>query len=160
PRLEFPAAIPAALLIVLAGQYAFQWAMYFAYGVQFNFSYVDLSAHTGDASEVPYVLWQITVAVISSMLLVKQGLLLVLIRRWSSRPWRWTLIGWLTLEVIATVLQMGSRGPAMRLLISFAVLYHCFVRPIRARTVLLGGLALLIAFQIHGIVRLGNIHVR
>ena len=94
------------------------------------------------------------------MLLVKQGLLLVLIRRWSSRPWRWTLIGWLTFEVVATGLQMGARGPAMRLLISFAVLYHCFVRPIRARTVLLGGLVLLIAFQIHGIVRLGNAHVR
>ena len=80
----------------------------------------------------------------------------MLVQRWSSLKWRVVLLVWLTVEVSVIAVRLGGRGPAVLLLLSFTVLYHRLVRPIRPIWAVVGGAALLTGFLVHGIVRGGE----
>jgi hypothetical protein len=147
-----PRSMLAALLIMLWLQWTFEQLMYLAYGLDVNVSYTSLPA-TIQPAEMPYVLWQVTLIVLASVLVVKQALLLVLIRRWNDLRWRLLLVAWLAFEVGGGAVQMGARGTAIRLLLTFVVLYHRFVQPLRPLWLLTGGAVLLAGFLAQGILR-------
>src|SRR5438067_4593265 len=52
--LQIPPAVPAALLIVLAVQYAFQWALAYFYGVRFDAPYAEILEHPAAMPDMPY----------------------------------------------------------------------------------------------------------
>jgi len=147
-----PRSMFAALLIVLWLQWAFEQALFLLYGLDVSVSYTDLPVTTRPA-EMPYVLWQVTLIVLASVFVAKQALLLLLIRQWRDLRWRLALIAWLAVEVVGVAVQMGSRGLAIRLLLTFALLYHRFVRPVRPLALLAGGAVLLAGFLAQGILR-------
>jgi hypothetical protein len=147
-----PRPMLAALLVVLWLQWAFEQLLYLTYGLDVTISYTDLPA-TVQPGAMPYVLWQVTLIVLASVFVVKQALLLVLIRHWNDLRWRLVLVAWLGYEVMAVAMQMGSRGTAVRLLLTFVVLYHRFVQPLRPFWLMAGGSAVLAAFLAQGIVR-------
>ena len=142
----------AVLLIMLGVQWGFEYLLYLVYGLDVRISYTDLPA-TVQPATMPYVVWQVTLIVLASVFVVKQGLLLVLIRNWRDLRWRLLLVAWLGVETCAVAVQMGSRGTAVRLLLTFVVLYHRFVRPLRPVWLAAGGGALLAGFLAQGILR-------
>ncbi len=141
-----------ALVIVLAFQYAFQWAMYFLYGLNLNVSYIEANANP-QVVVMPYFLQQIAFIVLASILVTKLALLIVLMQRWPSRGWRLFTLGWIAFEVISVVVKMGSRSGAVHLLLAFGALYHQFVRPLKPRTAAIAGVVLLAGFLVQGVVR-------
>ena len=152
PLERVPRSTAGALLTVLVGQWVFQRLIYVVYGVEFDISYAELPTKW-QPEDMPYVLWQVTLIVLASRLVVKQALLLLLIARWRDVRWRLLLLGWLAFEVVSTVMQMGARGSAVRLLLTFAVLYHRFVRPVGPFWLVVGGLTLLAGFLGQGVLR-------
>src|SRR5262245_37649813 len=147
-----PRSTLAALLILLWLQWAFEQLLFLVYDLNVNVTYTDLPVSIQPA-EIPYVLWEVTSIVLASTFVVRQALLLVLIRQWRDLRWRLVLVAWLGVEVVGVAVQMGSRGTAVRLLLTFVVLYHRFVRPLRPLTLAAGGCVLLAAFLAQGILR-------
>ena len=147
-----PGSMLAALLVVLWLQWAFEQVLGLVYGLDINVSYTDLPA-TIRAPDMPYLLWQVTGIVLASTLVTKQALLLVLLPRWRDLRWRIVVVAWLVFEVVTVAVRMGSRGTAVRLLLTFVVLYHRFVRPLSALALLAGGTVLLAGFLAQGILR-------
>ena len=152
PLDRVPRSMLEALVIVLALQWAFEQGLYLAYGLDVGVSYTDLPATTQPA-DMPYVLWQVTVIVLASSFVVKQGLLVALIGGWNDLRWRLVLVAWLAFEVATVARHMGSRGMAVRLLLTFVVLYHRFVRPFRPLALAAGGIVLLAGFLAQGVLR-------
>jgi hypothetical protein len=148
----------SAFVIALALPLAVDRLMALVYGFRLEISYADL-APTTRPTDMPYVAWQVTLALLACVLAIKQGLVLSLIRRWNRVWWRRGLLVWLAAEMIGAAVHMGERGAAVRLLMTFTVLYHRFVRPIRAATLATVGLAVLIGFLAQGIVRSGAVRV-
>ena len=140
------------LVTLLALQWAFERLVYVVYGVTLHYAYSDIAAMS-QVPEMPYVLLQVTFIVLAGALVIKQGLLLLLIRRWGDLRWRLLLVTWLGFEVVSVVMQMGARGGAVRLLLSLAVLYHRFVRPWRPFWLVVAGSVFLVAFLAQGVLR-------
>ena len=154
-----PEQLIIALLIALVCQYAVKWGVNLGYGLNYDISYSELDEHLRQAKSMPsmpYLMLQIVDIVLASILLTKQAMLVVLVQRWSSLKWRAVLLVWLTVEVSVIAIRLGGRGPAVLLLLSFAVLYHRLVRPLRPLWAVVGGVALMTGFLAHGIVRGGD----
>ena len=147
-----PGSMLAALLGILCTQWAFEQFLVLSYGLNVSVSYTDLPV-TVRPAQMPYVLWQVTSIVLASTFVVKQALLLVLIRWWSDVRWRLVILAWVGTEVVGVAVQMGARGTAVRLLLTFVLLYHRFVRPLRPLSLLAGGTILLGGFLAQGILR-------
>ena len=153
PVASVPPQLITSLGIIIVGQYAFKWFMSHFYGVDLDVSYADLSQVAQAVSQTPLLLLQVTLIILAAVLLVKQAILIILIRHWRSLRWRFALLVWLALETTVVVIRMGGRGDAVRLLLSFAVLYDRFARPLRAKWVVAGGVALLAGFLVQGHLR-------
>ena len=147
-----PPSMLAALLVVLGLKSGFELLLGLTYGLDVSVSYTDLQPIVRPP-DMPYVLWQVTLIVVASTFVVKQALLLLLIRQWNDLRWRLIVLVWLAGEVLGVAVQMGSRGTAVRLLLTFVLLYHRFVRPLRALALLTGGIVLLAGFLAQGILR-------
>lgn len=153
PLKAIPSQLIAALAVILAFQYAFKWGMKYGYGIDLDISYSDLSTILTRIASTPFLLLQITFIILASMLLVKQAFLLLLIQQWKSLKWRIVLVAWLAMETITVVVRMGGRGEAVRLILTFAVLYDRFARPLRAKWIMVGGALLLTGFLVQGNLR-------
>lgn len=142
-----------AVVVLLSLEYAFRWAMFLVYGLNLDVAYTELGSMIAAVSTIPYVLWQVTGIVLASMLLVKQALLLLLMRYWHSLRYRLLIVAWLSVEVGSVGLRLGARSHAVLLLLSAALLYHRAVRPIRVRTLAIGSVCLIGAFLMFGYLR-------
>src|SRR5207249_2834929 len=69
------------------------------------------------------------------------------------RLWRNVLFIWITASCLNYLLNPGGRFALFSMLIAFVMAFHRFVRPIRMSEVLLGGVALFVAFMGAGLVR-------
>src|SRR5258705_695362 len=104
-------------------------------------------------AQAPLLVLQISFILLAMALLIKQALLLIIIQRWRFIQWRFLLLVWVAIEVTMAVVRMGSRGDAVRLLISFGVLYDRFVRPVRLKWVVVGGMMVVLGFLVQGHIR-------
>jgi hypothetical protein len=147
-----PRSTLAALLVMLGLAWAFEYLLHLTYGLDVHVSYTDLPV-TVQPATMPYLVWQVTLVVLASAFVMKQAVILLLIRRWRDVRWRLVLVVWLAVEVTSVATQLGSRGAAVRLLLTFAVLYHRFVRPWRPLWLAAAGGVLLAAFLAQGILR-------
>ena len=127
--------------------------MYFVYGLDLDISYTAIAEQLAVTASIPYVLLQITLVVLASMLVLKLALLIVLIQRRSSFKARAMLVAWLALEVLVVSVRGGQRGSAVLLLLGFAMLYHRVVKPLRPAAIAIGGATLLAGFLLLGIAR-------
>jgi len=146
-------SLVVSLVVLLALEYSFKWAMYFAYGLDLDISYTAIAEQLAVSASIPYLLLQITLVVLASMLVVKLALLIVLIQRRSSVKARAMLMAWLAVEVLAVLVRGGQRGSAVLLLLGCGLLYHRFVRPLRPAAIAVGGATLLAGFLLLGIAR-------
>ena len=102
---------------------------------------------------LPLFLQQITNFLLFELLTLKQCLVVLLLTHWSQRTWRFTLLGWLGVEIILSIGALQSRTPTMVLLLTFIVGYHHFVKPLRIAWAFAAGAFVLIAFLIFGLFR-------
>lgn len=102
---------------------------------------------------LPHIVLQLTNVLNSSRLILKQCLVMILLLRWHRRAYRWTLIGWIIVEVVMTVAALESRAGTVVLLLTCVVGYHLLVRPLRVARAMAIGAALLLAFLAYGVAR-------
>jgi hypothetical protein len=103
---------------------------------------------------LPLFLQQITNVLMIMLLTLKQCLVVVLLTHWKRGYfWRAILILWLGFELLMTVVAMESRTGAMVLVLTFIVVYHHLIKPIRIHLAFLGGGFLLFAFLVFGLFR-------
>ncbi|PYS68055.1 MAG: hypothetical protein DMF73_17745 [Acidobacteria bacterium] len=153
PLEPVPAPLIAAIVIVVAVLYAYKIAIMVGYGIDFGTPYSSTAELVARVAQMPLVLLQITVIVLAAFLVVKEALLLVMIRKWRSLKWRFILVAVLIVEVIAVAVRMGGRAEAVLLLLAFAALYDRFVRPVRLKWITIGGVLLIAGFLIQGHLR-------
>jgi hypothetical protein len=153
PLAPVPPQLTAALVVILAAQYAFKFMMAYVYGLNLDVSYDDLMSIVIAIRSVPYVLLQISFVVFSSIALVKWALFVVMIQRWSSLRWRMASLAWVIIEVAIVGVRGGARSPAVLLLLVLGILFHRFVRPLKFKWVAICGTVLLAAFLVAGAVR-------
>jgi hypothetical protein len=153
PLAPVSSSLLAAIAIIFAAQEVFKLSMSHFYGLDLDVSYADLGQLIERMAQTPLLLLQVTFVVLAAVLLIKQAVLIMLIRHWRSFQWRVVLLAWLAFETVSVIMRMGGRGEAVRLLLSFAIVYDRFVRPLRAKWLLAGGSILLAGFLIQGHLR-------
>jgi len=141
------------VILILFMQYAFKWGMAYGYGLNLEVPYTELRQLAQRMAETPLLLLQVTFIILAAVLLAKQAVMLMIIQSWRSLKWRFVLVAWLAIEVMTVVIRKGGRGVAVLLLLTFAVFYDRFVKPLRAKWVVIGGTLLLSGFLVQGHLR-------
>jgi len=149
-------ASQAAILVTFAALYACKIALKISYDYDpddFNYSDVAASVARSLSKVTPYFILQIAHNILGALFVAELGVMILLMARWRKRWCRYTLVLWLSYEILSTVITLGSRGRVVLLLISAGVLYHRLVKPVRFRVLIAAGLLLLAGFMVLGAIR-------
>ena len=114
---------------------------------------LDVSAHK--LSQMPLLFRQFygIVGHTGIFFIVKLGLLLTIFLNWKKLAYRYALYAWLVSMLVRNVLWMGARTEFVLILMASAIMFHRFVRLLRLKTILLGGIILFVGFMIIGLMR-------
>lgn len=148
------ADIVVAVVIFIGIQVTLR-AVEIATGITFDPSYVGGGLSTfASYYALPYFLQQILHNLVGWRFVLKLILAAILMQRWrTSRLARWTLIGALAYQILAMVLNMGSRTYIALLLLGVVFLYHRFIRPLTFRVALVGAVLIIGGLGLFGAVR-------
>lgn len=123
------------------------------FNVSYNPSYSDRLRGLRLPDNLPVFVQQISHNLFNIVVLLKQALLLVLIKDWQKKKIRWIIITWLICEVLITILTLGKRTELVLLLLTFILLFHKFVKPFTIKKLLLIGSLGLVLFLTYGVIR-------
>lgn len=145
--------------LVILGSYLFIRLFLLFIGVWFGVrnasSYADSYLVYND---LPLIFRQLANMLSGSSFAIELLLLLLLLLKARRKPlYRWVILGWLVIAITMMFFRLDSRAGLMHFLLSLLILYHYVVRPLRLRTVMTLGGAVLILFVVLGIVREGSI---
>jgi hypothetical protein len=148
------AEIAVAVMFFIAVQ-AILKAVELAVGITFEPSYLGGGLDSFSTYyTLPYFLQQILHNLVGWRFALKLILAAILLHRWrSSRLARWTLVGVLGYEILAMVLNMGSRTYIALLLLGVVFLYHRFIRPLTLRVAVAGSVLIIGGLGLFGAVR-------
>jgi hypothetical protein len=128
--------------------------LYAFYNVNYDAAYEDFrSGKVTLHTDMPYVLQQLSHNFYGIKFILKQCLIYVLVQKWNSPKWRWILIGWLSAEVTAAIVNMGARSGALLLILTAGIAYDRLVKPIKPLVCFSGGLLILCGFLLFGLNR-------
>lgn len=141
------------LFCVLISVYFFLLAI--ATGVTFSGTYEsDTRMENLDLIlSLPLPVLQVSLKLAGVLALFKIAFLLVVLRRWPHRGWRFFFAFWIVTEIIQAIVIRGSRTSVILFLMSAALVYHRTVRRLSMMFIVSCGLALFSFFIFMGIYR-------
>ena len=123
------------------------------FNISYNPSYSDRLQGLRLPVNLPVFVQQISHNLFNVVVLLKQSLLLVLIKEWQKRKIRWIVFIWLSCEFLITIITLGKRTELVLLLLTFILLYHKFVKPFTGRKLIIIGTLGLLLFLTYGVIR-------
>lgn len=97
-------------------------------GFSFSASYDDIQAAASLFKSLPLIVQQISHNIAGILQILKLALLVLLYASWNRKWCRRFVCAWIVIEVVASVVTLGSRTPLLLFLVANVLLYHRFVR--------------------------------
>jgi hypothetical protein len=143
-----------ALVLIFVAELVILWAISRFYGISYNAPYADIvSGRVKTLVALPHVVLQVAHNLLAIRFLLLQFLIGLLIIRWRDWRYRALLIGGLLADIIWTTINKGHRSEVVLLLLTVVLFFDRFVRPLRLRVLVPGGILLLGGFLVQGVMR-------
>jgi hypothetical protein len=143
-----------ALVTLLVGMQLFLIAISKIYNFEFNAPYSEvLSGRVQTLVSLPHLLLQFVQNFDHIRFTYSQLLISIFLLRWRDWRYRLLLIGALTVDVIYTASQHGSRSELILLLLTAVLLYHRMVKPLNVKLAVLIGCSIFGGFLTLGVMR-------
>lgn len=127
--------------------------LYAGFGMSVSYNSDQFSESYTSFMSMPLIVRQITSKLAGIFFIVKLAILFWLIQQCRVKLWRNVLLIWIAYEIGYAFMLKGARTGMMLFLLGCALMYHRLVSPIRLRSLVPTGLAVLALFTFMGIYR-------
>jgi hypothetical protein len=153
PIVETDPLTAVSLVVLTLAIMIYLILMYVVTGATLWHNYADLEAETTALRNLPLLVLQLTLRLFSIYIVAKLGLVILIMRGWPQKRWRYCLFLWIGVETVITLIRMGARTELVFLLLATVLAYHRLVKPLKVSTVMLVGVLMLSGILLYGALR-------